>query len=179
MTTGNEPTGATPRGGPPQTDAERFRDGRHRYARSPETVALDARAADLRAQGATYQQIADELGYRSRSGAIDAVRRAVRDACAGPAQALIDLEVTRLEMITDEVLEILQRDHVVVSHGKVVKDEEGKPLLDDGVKLQAVDRYLRSRESFRKLLGLDKPAKVEHSGGVRYEVIGVDPADLT
>ena len=71
------------------------------------------------------------------------------------------------------------RDHPVVSHGKVVTGPDGKPLLDDEIKLRAVDRYLRTRESFRKLLGVDKPAKVEMSGAVRYEVVGVDPADLT
>ena len=146
---------------PNPTPAElRMRDGRHRFTRNPATAANDARAADLRAQGWTYQQIADELGYQSKSSAIDAIRRAIRDACAGPAQDLIDLEVTRLEMITDEVLEILQRDHVTVSHGKVIKDDDGNPLLDDGIKLQAVDRYLRARESFRKLLGLDAPSRV-------------------
>lgn len=185
MTTGNEPP--TPPGGPnpaptpngPDPHGLRMRDGRNRFARNPATAANDAYAADLRAQGWTYQKIADELGYKGKNSAIEAVRRAMRDACAGPAQALIDLEVSRLEMITDEVLEILQRDHVTVSHGKVVKDDNGNPLLDDGIKLQAVDRYLRARESFRKLLGVDKPSKVEHSGGVTYQVVGVDPEDLT
>lgn len=165
---------------PDPTPADlRMRDGRHRFTRNPATAANDARAAELRAQGWTLQQIADELGYKGKNSAGEAVRRAIRDACAGPAQALIDLEVTRLEMITDEVLGILQRDHVVVSHGKVIKGDDGQPLLDDGVKLQAIDRYLRARESFRKLLGLDQPTRVEHSGGVKYEVVGVAPEDLT
>jgi hypothetical protein len=156
----------------PTPEELRIRDGRHRFARSPATAANDARAADLRAQGWTYQQIADEIGYKGKTSAIAAVRRAIRDACAGPAQALIDLEVSRLEAITDEVLDILQRDHVVVSHGKIVRGDDGRPLLDDSIKLQAIDRYLRARESFRKLLGLDKPTKVDAT------VHQVDQADI-
>lgn len=148
-------------GAPADPHNLRMRDGRNRFARNPAQAALDAQAAELRVQGWTYQQIADELGYKGKNSAMEAVRRAVRDACIGPAQQLIDLEVTRLEMITDEVLGILQRDHVTVSHGKIIKDDDGNPLLDDGIKLQAIDRYLRARESFRKLLGLDKPTKVD------------------
>lgn len=155
------------------------RDGNHRFTRSIDTVKRDAQAAELRAQGLTYEEIAERLGYKTRTGAWDAVQRAVREIYAGPAQAVVELEVTHLERITDEVMQILQRDHVVVSHGKVVRDDDGTPLLDDGVKLQAIDRYVKARESLRRLLGVDKPAKVEHSGGVRYEVVGVDPADLS
>lgn len=171
-------------GNPAYNPHQDTRNGKGRYTRSPETAAQDARAAELRAQGRTYKQIAEELGFAGHKSASEAVRRAVRDACAGPGKALIDLEVTRLEAISDEVMDILQRDHVVVSHGKVItmKDPETgeeKPLLDDGVKLQAIDRYIRARESLRRLLGLDQPQKVQHSGGVTYEVVGVDPEDLT
>jgi hypothetical protein len=35
------------------------------------------------------------------------------------------------------------------------------------------------RESYRRLYGLDAETKVNVSGAVRYEVVGVDPADLT
>jgi hypothetical protein len=163
---------------PPYNPRQDQRDGRGRYTRTIEQAQRDAHAAELRAQHWTYQQIADELGI-DKTGAIRAVRNAIRDACAGPAKELIDLEVTRLEAISDEVLDILQRDHPVVSHGKMIYGEDGEPLLDDDIKLRAVDRYLRARESFRKLLGLDQPAKVEHSGGVKYELIGVDPDSLT
>ena len=31
----------------------------------------------------------------------------------------------------------------------------------------------------RHVDGTDRPAKVEHSGGITYEIIGVDPQDLT
>ncbi|MFF7129996.1 helix-turn-helix domain-containing protein [Streptomyces sp. NPDC008240] len=144
---------------PPYNPRQDQRDGHGRYTRTIENAEHDAHAAQLRAQGWTYKQIADELGIE-KSGAIRAVRRAIRDACAAPGRDLIDLEVTRLEAMYDEVLDILQRDHPVVSHGRIVKDDAGAPLVDDEMKLKAVDRALRTRESFRKLLGLDAPSRV-------------------
>jgi hypothetical protein len=153
---------------------QNVRDRHGRYSRNPETATRDAAAAELRAQGKTYQQIADDLGYASSRSAWEAVHRAIRDACAGPGTRLIELEVDRLEMITDEVLAILQRDHVTVSHGKIVKDDDGTPLLDDSIKLAAVDRYLKARESLRKLLGLDAPSRVS----VEAEQLGRDISRL-
>ncbi|MEJ8671875.1 hypothetical protein WKI71_36585 [Streptomyces sp. MS1.AVA.1] len=163
MNTGNEPPVPAEDGpdtGNPTPAELRMRDGNQRFTRNPDTAANDRRAAELRAQHWTYQRIADHLGYASKSGAIDAVRRAVRDACATAGRDLINLEVQRLEAMYDEVLGILQRDNPVVSHGRIVKDDAGLPLVDDELKLKAVDRALRTRESFRKLLGLDAPSRV-------------------
>lgn len=144
---------------PPYNPHQDDRDGMGRYQRTVEHAQRDAHAAELRAQGWTYQAIADELGI-DKSGAIRAVRNAVRDACAGPGKQLVDLEVQRLEAMYDQVLDILQKDHPVVSHGRIVKDDDGTPLVDDEMKLKAIDRALRTRESFRKLLGLDAPSRV-------------------
>lgn len=164
MTTGNEPpVPAEPTGpdtGTPSPNDLRIRDGRHRFTRNPATAANDARAAQLRAEGWTYQRIADHLGYQSKSGAIDAVRRAVRDACASAGRDLIDLEVQRLEAIYDKVLDVLEKDQPLVSHGRIVYGKDGNALIDEELKLKAVDRALRARESFRKLLGLDAPSRV-------------------
>jgi hypothetical protein len=137
------------------------RNGKGRYTRTLHTAERDAYAAQLRAQHWTYQQIADELGWDHKSSAVTAVRRALRDACAGPAKELVEMESARLEAMYDEVLTVLQADHVMVSHGRVVYDEHGNPLPDYDIKLRAVDRALRTRESFRKLMGLDQPTKVD------------------
>lgn len=161
-----------------------MRDGRHRFARNPATAANDARAAELRAQGWTYQRIADELGYATKTGALDAVRRAVREVVQGPAERLVALHIERLETLYEAALEVLEADHVLVSHGKVItmadpETGEEKPLKDNGPKLAAIREARATLDSFWTLTGMKKPAKVEHSGGVRYEVVGVDPADLT
>lgn len=137
------------------------RNGAGRYVATPAAAERAAQAADLRAQGWTYQRIADELGYSNKSAALGAVRKALAAIGKERAEKLYELERERLETVYEEVLAILERDHVMVSHGRIIKDDDGTPLLDYGIKLQAVDRLLRTRESFRKLTGLDAAVKVD------------------
>jgi AraC-like DNA-binding protein len=149
------------------------RDGKGRYIRTPETAERDARAAQLRAEGWTLQQIADELGYTDKSNARQAIQRALREIVQGPAEALIRQEAARLDSLYEEALDVLHRDHVMVSHGRIVTDDDGNPLPDDGPKLAAIDRLVKVRESYRRLFGLDARQKIDVAGGVRYEIIGL------
>lgn len=160
----------------PNQDARNERTGR--YVRSPQTAARDAQAADLRAQGRTYQQIADELGYGDKKTALEAVRRAMRDIVREPAERLLAIHMERLETLYEAALEVLEADHVVVSHGRIIKDDDGNPLKDTGPKLAAIREARATLDSFWTLTGMKKPAKVEHSGNVKYEVVGIDPQDL-
>jgi hypothetical protein len=149
------------------------------YVRTPETAARDARAAELRAEGWTLQQIADELGYSDKTNAQRGIRRALREIVQGPAEKLLAVHMERLETLYEASIEVLEADHVVVSHGQVVRGDDGEPLRDNGPKLAAIREARATLNSFWELTGMKKPAKVEHSGGVKYEVVGVDPADLT
>jgi hypothetical protein len=164
----------------PNQDA---RDGHGHYIRTPETAARDARAAELRAEGWKLQDIAAELGYASKTSAIYAIRRVLREMVTGPGEKLVAYEAERLDTLYEAALEVLLRDHVTVSHGKVItmvdpETQEEKPLLDDGPKLAAIDRLVKVRESYRRLLGLDAEKKIAVSGSVKYEVVGVDVEDL-
>ncbi|KOG21795.1 hypothetical protein [Streptomyces viridochromogenes] len=190
MDTGNEPTvpaeppedgpdtGTPTPSGPADPHGLRMRDGRHRFARNPARAALDARAAELRAQGWTYQRIADELGYATKTGALDAVRRAVREVVQGPAERLVALHIERLETLYERALAVAERQHVVVSHGKIMYGEDGNPLIDSGPELAALREARTTLESFWKLAGIARPDKVEHSGGVTYQVVGIQPEDV-
>jgi hypothetical protein len=130
--------------------------------------------------GITYQQLADATGYSNRGDAWRAVQKARKAVLQQAGAELIATEAAQLDDLFVAAMEVMERDHVMVSHGRVVYDDStGQPLVDDGPKLAALREMRAIRESYRKLLGVDQPAKVEHSGGVRYEVIGVDPADLT
>ncbi|MEV3857737.1 hypothetical protein AB0J38_25855 [Streptomyces sp. NPDC050095] len=174
---------ADPDEGPaPDTSKNRQRNGRGAFERSMDTVRRDARAAELRAQGLTYAQIGEQLGT-DKGTAWRAVQNAKADVARPAVEALIAAESGQLDDLYVMALEIIERNHVTVSHGKVVTmaDESGKevPLLDDGPRLQAIQTALRVRESYRKLHGLDAEQKVNVSGAVRYEVVGVDAADLT
>ena len=98
-------------------------------------------ALELRKAGATYQAIADQLGYANARGAHKAVASALKLTLREPADEVRDLEVARL----DAMLLPLWR--------RVQQGDE-----------RAVDRALRIMERRARLLGLDAPSKSEQSG---------------
>ena len=98
-------------------------------------------ALELRKAGATYQAIADQLGYANARGAHKAVASALKATLREPADEVRDLEVARL----DAMLLPLWR--------RVQQGDE-----------RAVDRALKIMERRARLLGLDAPSKSEQSG---------------
>lgn len=184
MTTGNEPpVPAEPQ--PPGPSWERPRDGNHQFASTITQDERAAQAARLKADNPrmTYQQIADQLGYSDKGNAWRDIQKCRQAVLRQAGAELIASEAAQLDEMFVSAMEVLERDHVVVSHGKVITmtDDEGveKPLLDDGPKLAALREMRAIRESYRKLLGVDQPQQVAVSGTVKYEVVGVDPAELT
>lgn len=168
MTTNDTPPDAQPRDG----------NGKYEYVHT--AVQRDAEAMRLKAEGKTYEQIAAALGYYDRGHAWRGIQRARKAVLREPAEELIATEAARLDDLYATALEILERDHVMVSHGKVIYDESsGEPMLDDAPRLAALRELRAIRESYRKLHGLDAARKVDLSGGVRYELVGVDPDELT
>lgn len=136
------------------------RDGHGHYIRTPETAARDAQAAQLRAEGWKLQDIADELGYGSKTSAIYAIRRALREIVHGPAEQLLSLYLDRLEGLYQAAEEIRETDHLVVSHGKIIRDDDGNPLIDPGPKLAAIREARETLVSVRKMVGLDAPSRI-------------------
>lgn len=188
MTTGNEPPvpaePPTGHGEDPHAHLARQHAPNGQFERGMDTVQRDAQATELRAQRLTYQQIADQLGYSSKGDAWRAIRRARADVARPAVTKLIQTESEELDDLYVMAREIIDHHHVTVSHGKVVtwlnpETRQEEPLPDDGPKLAAIQTALRIRESYRKLHGLDQPAQIAVSGAVRYEVVGVDPEDLT
>jgi hypothetical protein len=158
-----------------------------------ELAARRAEAARLRGQGETYRAIADQLGIDVHT-AFDDVKAAVAAVVREPAEQVVTLELRRLDeelmkldALEEAVRKVLETEHFTISHGKVIYvGDSAEPLLDDGPVLQAVDRLMRieeqrrrNGESRRRLLGLDAPAKTQVSGGVQYEIVGIDMSKLT
>jgi hypothetical protein len=102
-----------------------------------EAAEKHVEALQLRKAGATYQQIADTLGY-SVAGAEKAVKTALADMKHEPAQELIILERARLDALLMGIW------------SQAVKGNQG-----------AIDRALRIMERRAKLLGLDAPVKTD------------------
>lgn len=161
-----------------QGHARKSRDGKGRYVRSIETAERDAEACRLRADGFTYDQIATQMGYSDRSLARRAVERALTSVVAEPTAEVRALELLRLDQALQRLAEdeekvraVRDREHLTVSHGRViyVDGDDGTqiPLIDDGPVLQAnaqlmaiEDRRRHIQERRAKYLGLDAPAKV-------------------
>lgn len=182
MTTGNEPPvpAEQPRAaGPHPNDRPRDRCGN--FVASQATADKAAAAARLKAEHPrmTYQQIADAVGYSDKGSAWRAIQKCRNAVLQQAGAELIASEAAQLDDLFVSAMEVLERAHVMVSHGRVIKDDEGNVLLDDGPKLAALREMRAIRESYRKLLGVDQPTQVAVSGQVRYEVVGVDPADLS
>lgn len=114
----------------------------------------DRRAVELRIEGLTFAAIGAHLGVTWQA-AQQAVNRALdetRSAIAERADELRAIEAERLETIT----QILW------------------PRVLDG-DLKAIDRVLRARESFRRLVGLDLTAEpAQARDPVTYVLTGGD-----
>lgn len=102
------------------------------------------RALRLRAQGASYEDIAKAVGYGSASVAANAVLRAL-DA----RQELLDREATRFIALEMERLESqsLSIERIIV---------RATNTQDDALILAANDRLLRIAQRRARLLGLDR-----------------------
>jgi hypothetical protein len=144
----------------------------------PDTMALDIEAARLRGKRLTYRQIGEIMGC-SHQTAWDRVQRAYKAARADATDTARGLERDRLEGLWQRAEVIAEKEHYVTAHGKVVTHPEtGEPLIDPMPVLAAYKEMRAIAESFRKLEGLDQPTKVEQTGTVKYEVVGIDVADL-
>lgn len=154
------------------------RDGNHKFEYTLSAAERDAEAARLRAQGMSYKDIATQLGYYDRSHVWRQLQLAKKRVLKDAVEDLIAVEMQQLDALYVAAEEILDRQHVTVSQGRVVKDDDGNPIPDEGPRIAAIREMRMLRESFRRLYGLDAEKKVNISGGVRYEIVGVDSEDL-
>ena len=99
-----------------------------------EAVEKQRKAMEMRLAGKSYETIASELEYASKSGAYKAVMSAIKKTLQEPADELRKVEAERL----DAMLAVLW-------------DKKDKPLY--------VDRILRIMERRARLLGLDAPTR--------------------
>lgn len=140
-----------------------------RLTRSKKIDANDAaiierqkQALELRKAGASYRRIGDQLGISHEQARrdIEGALALHREDVASSADGLRALEVARL----DDTLYKLQ----LYLNGEPQYDAAGKFLntkrFAPATVMAAIDRTLKVMERRAKLLGLDKPIKVEHSG---------------
>jgi hypothetical protein len=116
--------------------------------------ALDRtmKALELRKAGVEYGEIARALGFKWKSGAFAAVKRALKEVKREPCKELITLEAERLDKMQTALWAKAQ-------HG------------DYG----AVDRILNIMKRRAELLGLDAPEKQDVSGTLEIVVVREQP----
>jgi hypothetical protein len=109
----------------------------------PEQIDKEKRVLELKRSGATWDAIAEVVGYSNASGAFKAYKRAMVRTLQQPAEELRDAEIDRLDR--------LQRAFWFEAIG----DRDTPPNL------RAADFILRVIDRRSKLLGLDAPTKVQ------------------
>lgn len=154
------------------------RDNKGKYTRSIDTALRDAQAARLRSQRKSYRQIAEEMDYADHTSARDAVLRALAAAPREAGEEMRQHELNHLDELTELTLKIAKRKHLAYNNKGVV-EWDGEALEDDAPGLAAARVLKDLSESRRRLLGLDAETKVNVSGDVRYEVVGLSSEDIT
>lgn len=134
-------------------------------AQRAKTAERRKKAVEMRLAGADFDTIATELGYADRASAHKDITRAM-EASVAEQHRSVDLyreETLRtLDLLMVEAWAVLRREHITVSHGRVIRDDEtGDKILDDGPTLQAMDRISRLLDQRSKLRGEYAPIKVE------------------
>ena len=116
-------------------------------------------AMELRMAGRTWQEIADHLGYKSHTGAYEAVKVALSRSNHEAAEDYRSLTIGRLT-------KILQ-----VHWPLMLQADNNSTRL-----------CLQTIKDMREVLGLDSPSKFEHTGAdgapIRHEVITLDIGDI-
>lgn len=144
--------------------------------RTLEQKEKDARALALYCQGKHYQQIADMLGWKSASTALQAVKRAIADRqkdAFGQTEDFV-LAVARIQRTIAYHEGVIAQTHYVVASatGKVARDEEtGEKLIDPAPGQRSAAALERLFDQLNKLQGTYAPTKS------RQEIVPEDVVD--
>jgi hypothetical protein len=116
----------------------------------------------MRAAGSTWDTIAAALDYASRGAACTDVARALEQRLKEQGD-----QVDHLRAIELEHLDMLRRRMMdVIEAGDT----------DEAIK--ATGQLVKIGERLARLQGMDAPVRVDQAATVRYEVVGIDPAEL-
>lgn len=150
--------------------------------------------------GASAQEIRDEAMYRQyvilrwsaqriaehhdvSVGMVHAGVKRMRDSLPEiDRSAIVKDTVESLRDLAERVMEIAELPPAPAfdQKGGLLYGPDGEVVLDYGTRLKAIAEARALDASLGKRLGLDAPTKqeIEHSGGVQYQVIGVDPTAM-
>ena len=130
------------------------------------------RVLAMRVQQRPYAEIAAELGVSEEVARKD-YERAVetrRTDLDANRDAAVAIETAKLDALEQAAWKVLKARHITVQHGKIVRDEDDKPIEDDAPVLAAIDRLVKIAERRSRLKGYDAPTKVEVDDARRAQI---------
>lgn len=133
-------------------------------AKQAEVSARRTEVVRLKSRGLPYSEIARRLDISEEVARQDVSRaRKLRAAeLRDSVDELIAGEVEELEALQQITWAIVTAQHRKVhASGNVAMDENGKPVMDLAVNLQAANTLLRIQERKSKLLGYDAAMKLD------------------
>jgi hypothetical protein len=167
-------------------------------SRALDAVQFEAEVVQRKKAGLSFKEIGDELD-RAPSYIHRVFWRAIARIPEPAVQEYRTQQLARIELEREVLLDILSAHHVVVQQGHIVsqivghhplKTDDGEdhplagqpvfgPPLEDPSPLMAAIAQLRQLDDQEaKLLNLYPATKVDASVQIKYEVVGVDPADI-
>ncbi len=141
----------------------------------------------LKRAGLPFADIGQRLGI-SKSQAHRAFYAALDRIVEPEVAAMRAEQLARIELEREEALDIMGATHIVVSNGHIVSpitghDDDGDPiygdpLIDQSPPLAAIDRLIKLDDQEAKLVGMYPKTEVNLTGGITYQVVGLESTDL-
>lgn len=154
------------------------------------------KAFELRKSGATYDKIAAAVGYKNGSTAESAVRRVMKQAYAGDAEDLLEMELARLDAMQlilwpkvrdgnlhaiDRVLKIMQqRQQYVPALAPKSGPQTNVNVAAGGVTIQITgdeDEYTAGLRAAREQLEQAERERAERLGLQAPEIVDAEVVD--
>jgi len=166
---GGPPNGARAEIGQDERDAER-----------------NAEIFRLRTEEWTQPQIAKKFGI-SQQRVSQICDQAMKNLTLPAIEDMRKAAAAKLDLAEQAVWEVLRRKHVVVQGGRPARhshvdddgvEQPGEVIIDDKPILDAVDRLLRIEQRRAVTFGYEAEQKVNLSGGVKYEIVGISNEDM-
>ena len=128
-----------------------------KFRRDLAHVERDAEACRLASMGWSYQRISDHLGMAGKAHAWQAVQRTlVETARREGAETLRQQMLAEAAELRRQMWEHIEDPQPLVDRvGRIVRDENGVPVVDVQAKAAAATIILRTMDRVAKLKGLD------------------------
>ena len=132
--------------------SERARNRRGEFKRRPDAVQRRRAAAEELANGVPFGKVAETYYRGNRGNLYRAMQDHHAETAGGSGRLYREIALDKLAGLEATLREIMTREHLVVSQGRVVEDQHGNPLRDDEPVMRAIEQIRKLIETQAKLL---------------------------